>query len=102
MSIPVALRDQVRQRANFACEYRGVAESDTGGLLTVDHFQPQARGGSDDIGNLPYCCHACNPFKADDWPSHATDITLWNPRTEPRDKHRLSLDDGTLGLAIWG
>ena len=96
MSIPVELRDQVRQRANFVCEYCGVAESDTGGLLTVDHFQPQARGGSDDIDNLLYCCHACNQFKADYWPGHATDITLWNPRTEPRDKHLLSLDDGTL------
>ena len=41
MSIPVELRDQVRQRANFACEYCGVAESDTGSLLTVDPFSAE-------------------------------------------------------------
>jgi HNH endonuclease len=96
MTISAELRDQVRMRANFACEYCGVAESDTGGLLTVDHFQPQARGGSDEIDNLLYCCHACNQFKADYWPGQATDLVLWNPRTEPRDQHLLLLDDGTL------
>ena len=49
--------ERVRLRANFACEYCGVTETDTGGLLTVDHYQPRAHGGSDDLGNLVYCCH---------------------------------------------
>ena len=96
MSISAELRDQVRQRANFACEYCGVAEADTGGLLTVDHFQPQALGGSDDLANLLYCCHGCNHFKAAYWPLQATDLALWNPRMEPRHQHLLLLDDGTL------
>jgi len=42
-----ALRAQIRQRAAFACEYCGVIETDTGGLLTIDHFQPSSKGGND-------------------------------------------------------
>lgn len=31
----------------------------------MDHFHPQAAGGSDDIENLIYACTACNRFKGD-------------------------------------
>lgn len=65
MSIPEAVRLQVRQRANFACEFCGVTETDTGGELTVDHFCPQTKGGTDDPDNLLYSCHRCNQYKAD-------------------------------------
>jgi hypothetical protein len=45
MTITSEIRDQVRQRAHFACEFCGVTETDAGGELTVDHFQPTAKGG---------------------------------------------------------
>ena len=32
------------------------------GKLEIDHFHPQAAGGSDDIENLIYACTACNRF----------------------------------------
>ncbi len=32
------LRDRVRIRARFACEFCEVTETDTGGELTIDHF----------------------------------------------------------------
>lgn len=96
MTIPDELRERIRQRANLACEYCGVTEVDTGGLLTLDHFQPQAHGGDDDARNLFYCCHACNSYKADYWPTQPTDIVLWNPRREPREVHMLALADGML------
>ncbi len=34
------MRELVRQRAHFACEFCGVTETDVGGELTIDHFQP--------------------------------------------------------------
>ena len=52
MSVPASTRDQVRQRANFACEFCGVTEADAGGQLTIDHFQPATNGGPDDFENL--------------------------------------------------
>ncbi len=99
MSLSAEKREQVRQRAGRACEYCGVTETNTAGLLTVDHFHPQARGGSDDIDNLVYCCHACNGFKSDYWPQGPDDPVLWNPRREAADVHLLELVDGRL-LAI--
>jgi hypothetical protein len=96
MTISPQVLEQVRQRAKFACEYCGVLEADTGGGLTVDHFQPSTRGGSGDLSNLLYCCYRCNLYKADYWPTQPTDLPLWNPRQEPADAHFLALLDGGL------
>ena len=56
MSLSETIREQVRQRARFACEFCGVTEADAGGQLTIDHFQPATKGGSDGLENLLYCC----------------------------------------------
>jgi len=52
MSVSPEIRGQVRQRARCACEFCGISETDVGSLLTIDHFQPQSKGGSDDLDNL--------------------------------------------------
>jgi hypothetical protein len=96
MTVPEALWQQVRQRAGGACEYCGVRETDSAGPLTVDHFQPQARGGPDALSNLLYCCWRCNLYKADYWPAQPGDPVLWNPRDEPLAAHCLLLADATL------
>lgn len=96
MTITVDIREKVRQRANFACEFCGVTEIDTGGQLTIDHFQPSTKQGSDNLKNLVYCCIRCNQYKLDYWSTHANDPVLWNPRHEPHSKHFLELKDGTL------
>src|SRR5579864_4863489 len=59
MALPADVVAQVRRRANFACEYCGASEADTAGELTVDHYRPRTRGGTDDLGNLLYCCYRC-------------------------------------------
>jgi hypothetical protein len=96
MSLPADLWNQVRIRANFACEYCGVTEADTGGELTVDHFRPRSRGGTDELSNLLYCCYRCNLHKGDYWPAQASDPMLWNPREEAADLHLSLLADGRL------
>ena len=96
MTITSEIREQVRQRADFACEFCGVTEVDTGGQLTIDHFQPQNKGGDDELENLVYSCPRCNQYKLDYWPSQTGDLPLWNPRQEPASQHFLELDDGTL------
>jgi 5-methylcytosine-specific restriction endonuclease McrA len=63
MTVPAGIWEQVRQRAGFSCEFCAVTETDTGGRLTVDHFQPKAKGGTDaleNLENLIYCCFRCN------------------------------------------
>lgn len=96
MTLRAELREQVRQRAHFACEYCGVTETDSGGELTVDHFRPKTHGGTDDLENLLYCCSRCNLYKADYWPCQPNDPVLWNPRQNPAEVHLLTLADGKL------
>lgn len=96
MSISDEIRVQVRRRASFACEFCGVSETDTGGELTLDHYQPKAKGGSDTLDNLLYCCARCNQYKLDYWHEKPNDGVLWNPRLESASTHFLELADGTL------
>ena len=96
MSIPTDVRWAVRQRAHFACEFCGVTETDTGGELTIDHFQPHTKGGTDAPENLLSCCHRCNQYKADYWPVQPEDPHLWHPRHNSIERHLLLLADGTL------
>lgn len=96
MSISAELREQVRQRANFACEYCGVTEIDAGGELTIDHYHPQSRGGADSLENLIYCCLRCNQHKARYLAASPDVSMLWNPREESSSNHFLELADGTL------
>ena len=96
MSISPELRQYVRQRANFACEYCGVSEIDSGGELTIDHYCPQRHAGADTEDNLLYACQRCNLYKSDYWPSDERSPMLWNPRRESRETNMLALADGTL------
>jgi hypothetical protein len=64
-----AKQEQIRQRFGCRCGYCGVSEVDTGGSLTVDHFQPVAAGGDDSDDNLVYACFKCNQYKGDFHPS---------------------------------
>ena len=90
-----SLRERVRELFNFCCGYCGVREDEVGAALTVDHFQPSSRGGSDDLGNLVYACHACNEFKSDFWPP-ADQTRFLHPRTDDLTLHLRPLEDGTL------
>src|SRR5258708_37690354 len=60
-------RNEVRGRFDFRCGYSDVSESDIGARLTIDHFQPRARGGSHEPDNLDYCCLTCNTNKGEYW-----------------------------------
>lgn len=96
MSLSSEIREQVRQRAGFACEFCGVSEANVGGLLTIDHFQPQSREGSDSLEHLIYACASCNQYKQDYWPNGESDPKLWNPRKELASVHFVELDDGRV------
>ena len=55
-------RKTIRILYAFACGYCGVTETEVGGRLTIDHYQPKDAGGSDALDNLVYACHVCNGF----------------------------------------
>lgn len=93
MSLSDDLRDRVRVRSRFACEFCGVTETDVGGELTIDHFRPLSKGGAEELENLLYCCVRCNQYKADYWEAKPD---LWNPRQASSVEHFLLLSDGKL------
>ena len=62
-SIPRSLRDQVKRRAGFRCEYCRTAEWLSGIEGEIDHIIPRSEGGSSDLENLCYACTARNGYK---------------------------------------
>lgn len=88
-------RESLRRRFGFRCGYCGVAERDVGSELTVDHFQPRSRGGSDEPDNWVYCCHPCNEFKGAYWQPDSSRRIL-HPLRDPIETHVVEQEDGTL------
>lgn len=88
-------RQAVRRRFNFRCGYCGVTEVEAGAALTVDHFQPRSRGGTDDADNLVYSCHACNEFKGDHWDPES-EARVLHPLFDPLPEHVTERSDGVL------
>lgn len=62
VSIPKKLRFDVFKRDGFVCQYCGAHPSETV-LLEVDHINPVAEGGGNDMDNLVTACFDCNRGK---------------------------------------
>jgi hypothetical protein len=100
--VRAADRRLLRQVYAFACGYCGITETDNGSELTVDHYHPIAHGGTDDITNLVYACHACNGFKRDYWQFDESERVL-HPLNDKLEEHINEAEDGTLhGLTAIG
>jgi hypothetical protein len=87
--------EEVRARYQSRCGYCGVAENDSGGGLTVDHFHPTSRGGDESDDNLVYACFRCNLFKGDFSPDESdrkNDRRVLHPMRDDPNEH-LRLDD---------
>lgn len=95
MTLNKVIREQVRVRANYRCEYCGVSETNAGGLLTIDHFRPKSKDGADDLENLIYCCIRCNSYKYDYYHTKE-EMKIWNPRKDSFNEHFFVLDNGEL------
>ena len=62
-SISKKIRFEVFKRDMFICQYCGAKAPDV--ILEVDHIDPKAKGGSDEIINLLTSCQKCNRGKRD-------------------------------------
>jgi 5-methylcytosine-specific restriction endonuclease McrA len=56
MTISRAIRQRIRQRANFLCEYCHSSEEASTALFTLDHLLPKSLGGNDDEENRYWTC----------------------------------------------
>lgn len=51
-------------RDGMACVYCGSGVEDVV-RLTLDHFRPHSKGGTNEAGNLVTCCNRCNASRGD-------------------------------------
>lgn len=99
--MPHRLLDAVARRANFRCEYCLAPEVLFNIRMEVEHINPLARGGADELSNLALACRACNGYKhtattARD-PLTRRLVRLFNPRTDIWHEHlRLDFDTARL------
>lgn len=59
--LPKKLRFEVLKRDSFTCQYCGRQAPEV--ILEVDHIEPVANGGTNDITNLITSCRDCNSGK---------------------------------------
>ncbi len=57
------VQQQIREKANYLCEYCHASEQWQYVRFTVDHIIPLSRGGTDDPENLCLACFHCNRKK---------------------------------------
>lgn len=79
------VRQFVRQRADYRCEYCGLPESQSPlASLHIEHVRPRKHGGSDEPENLALACIDCNLCKGSNvagYDSETGALTeLYNPR----------------------
>jgi hypothetical protein len=84
--MPHRLYPEVAERADYRCEYCKSPEAISPGLFEVEHIEPHALGGSDDLRNLALACPPCNRRKArateaiDPESETIHSVPLYNPR----------------------
>jgi HNH endonuclease len=102
--VPNSTRQLVRQRAQFLCEYCHSPEAISPDRFTIDHIQPQSKGGSDDLSNLALACHRCNERRSNATigsdPQTDTSASLFNPRQHHWYEHFIWTYDRTEILGI--
>ncbi len=85
------IKQRVRQRAKFLCEYCHTSERWQYVPFTVDHVIPVAKGGRTELENLALACFHCNRRKSDlvtavD-PQTDEVVPLFNPRQGKWSEH---------------
>jgi HNH endonuclease len=98
MSISITIRQRIRQRADFLCEYCHSSEEASTSLFTLDHLIPQSLGGTDSEDNLALACHRCNGrrynFTTGIDPETQAITPLFNPRVDQWREHFIWSKDG--------
>ncbi|HEY9600982.1 MAG TPA: HNH endonuclease [Allocoleopsis sp.] len=106
--IPEDIQNQVRQRANYLCEYCHASEQWQYLAFTIDHVIPLTIGGADTLDNLALACFHCNRKKSGKTtaidPQSNTEVPLFSPRQHSWSEHFIWSADGLsiIGLTSIG
>jgi len=98
--LPAELREQVRQRAGYLCEYCHTSERWQYVRFTMDHVVPVIAGGSETLENLALACFHCNRRKSNKRsatdPETGAATALFNPRLQLWPANFIWSTDGLL------
>jgi hypothetical protein len=96
--LPPAVQEQVRQRANYLCEYCHTNERWQYVRFTMDHLVPVDEEGDDSLDNLAQSCFHCNRRK---WNKQTAidletgeEVLIFNPRRHIWSEHFIWSADG--------
>lgn len=85
------LREEVRTRAAYRCEYCLIPESALHIAFHIEHIRARQHGGSDDLDNLALACDRCNLHKGPNLssidPESDLVVELYHPRRDAWDSH---------------
>ncbi|MBL8864982.1 MAG: HNH endonuclease [Gemmataceae bacterium] len=86
------LRQFVRERAGYRCEYCQLPDfAAPGALFHLEHVVARQHGGSDEIDNRAWSCHRCNFSKGPNLsgrdPITGEIVRLFNPRRQSWKRH---------------
>jgi hypothetical protein len=85
------LRQLVRTRASFRCEYCRLPQSFSDLRFHVEHIIPCQHGGTDELDNLALACPNCNLLKGPNLtgidPLSREIVRLFNPRHDVWSEH---------------
>jgi hypothetical protein len=100
MAIRDDVRQTVREKASYLCEYCHSPERLSANRFTIDHIIPRSLGGSDDIGNLALACRRCNErrynFVGGVDPETQEVVPIFNPRRDRWKEHFVWLEGGVI------
>lgn len=104
MTISELVRQLVRKRAAYLCEYCHSPEKISASRFTIDHLQPRSLGGSDQPENLALSCSRCNQRRYNfivgcDLETAAI-VSLFNPRQQRWGDHFIWTVKGTEILGV--
>jgi hypothetical protein len=102
--IPEDIQKQVRQGANYLCEYCHASEQWQYVAFTIDHVIPLTTSGADTLDNLALACFHCNRKKSGKTtaivPQSGTEVPLFNPRQYSWSEHFIWSVDGLLIIGL--
>lgn len=100
MPISDELKQAIRERAKYVCEYCHSPERLSANRFTVDHVIPKSLGGSDELDNLALACRRCNErrynFVAGIDPDTQEIVPIFNPRKQKWEEHFVWLNQGVV------
>ena len=82
--IPAAIKNLVRKRANYCCEYCLIPEAFTFAAHEIDHIIARKHGGLNTEDNLALACTICNQRKGSDLASIDPETNELTPLYHPR------------------